>query len=119
MQLHSTDARHRDKILLSRVMIPAPRTWRQRKLTDMTDHSSTAPHAEMTGTNDHGMRFEPQELTSFVADDTHAGRAIGQLLAFLFCILLGLMISATLWTMRYQSRGNNPFEMAPITAPNH
>lgn len=84
----------------------------------MTDHSSAAAPANVTS-SESGMRFEPQELSSFVADDTHAGRAIGQLLAFLFCILLGLMIAATLWTVRYQSRGDNPFEIAPPSAPSH
>jgi len=74
------------------------------------EHGATAvaanPHAAPAPGE---LRFEKVELESFVNDDTHAGRMIGQLLAFLFCVLLGLMVSATVWTAQNQNINDDPF----------
>lgn len=74
------------------------------------EHGATAVAADSHAAPAPGeLRFEKQELESFVADDTHAGRAIGQLLAFLFCVLLTLMVSATIWTAQNQNINDDPF----------
>lgn len=54
------------------------------------------------------LRFEKQELSDFVTDDRGAGAAIGQLLAFIFCILLVLMTSVTCWTVYHQNQSDDP-----------
>lgn len=76
----------------------------------MSDHATTSEATlatEPLAAN--GLRFEPQELESFVADDTHAGRAIGQLLAALFLVLLVLMVGATIWTSQHLNVSDEPF----------
>lgn len=77
----------------------------------MNDHS-TESGATATAEPTHAageLRFEKQELESFVADDTHAGRAIGQLLAALFLVLLFLMVGATIWTSRHLNVSDDPY----------
>lgn len=77
----------------------------------MSDHA-TEPGATATAEPTEGasgLRFEKQELESFVADDTHAGRAIGQLLSALFLVLLFLMVGATVWTSRHQNVSDDPY----------
>lgn len=76
----------------------------------MTDHAVVhgAPATLHAAPAPGELRFEKRELESFVADDTHAGQAIGQLLAALFCVLLTLMVSATIWTVIHQNRSDDP-----------
>ncbi len=70
--------------------------------------------------SDNGLRFEQQEMESLIADDTHAGQAIGQLLAVLFCVLLVLMVTATIWSIIHQNVSDDPYETpAAIKAVNH
>lgn len=85
----------------------------------MTDAHTAPIHADH-GSHDHGhapaatgldsLRFEKQELESFVNDDTRAGVAIGQLLAFLFCVLLTLMVGATIWTTQHLNISADPHD---------
>ncbi|OYW19563.1 MAG: hypothetical protein B7Z55_08620 [Planctomycetales bacterium 12-60-4] len=84
----------------------------------MTDHA-VGHGSTATAPAPGELRFEKQELESFVADDTHAGQAIGQLLAFLFCVLLTLMVSATVWTVIHQNRSDDPHEIGTASAPAH
>lgn len=75
-----------------------------------TEQGGTAvadEHSHAASAN--GLRFEPQELESFIVDDTHAGVAIGRLLAALFCVLLALMVGATIWTARHANTSDDPY----------
>ncbi len=54
------------------------------------------------------LRFEKQEVAWFDSEDRGAGVAIGQLLAFIFCILLVLMTSVTYWTSYHQNQSDDP-----------
>ena len=84
-------------------------------MTDQHTEHGTSTTLESSSHASHGLRFEKQELESFIADDTHAGQAIGQLLAVLFCVLLVLMVSATIWTSIHQKRSDDPYATTPTT----
>uniref|UniRef100_A0A7C2K2B2 Uncharacterized protein n=1 Tax=Schlesneria paludicola TaxID=360056 RepID=A0A7C2K2B2_9PLAN len=70
----------------------------------VADHPDSAVHA----TTADALRFEKVELEEFQDADRGAGQHIGILLAFLFCVLLVLMSSATLWTYFHQSNSDDP-----------
>lgn len=88
----------------------------------MSDHEhghggaavAEAPHAPAAGE----LRFEKSEIQQFSDEDSLAGRAIGKLLAFLFCVLLVLMTGATIWTVYHQNASHDPHAV-PATPSDH
>lgn len=53
------------------------------------------------------LKFEPTELHEFDVADGVAGRMMGKLLAFLFCVLLFLMIGVNVWMLTHSSTIND------------
>lgn len=58
------------------------------------------------------LKFEPSEVYDFDMADRSAGQMMGKLLAFLFCVLLFLMVGVNIWMMRNASHGTDP--QAPV-----
>jgi hypothetical protein len=58
------------------------------------------------------LKFEPTELRDFELADKAAGQMMGKLLAFLFCVLLFLMIGVNIWMTRNAAKGTDP--QAPV-----
>lgn len=85
-------------------------TPRERNGPAMTDAGHHDAHGTTATAEDPlaALRFEKQELAAFVTEDQGAGVAIGQLLAFIFCILLVLMTSVTYWTALHQNQSDDP-----------
>lgn len=61
-------------------------------------------------------RMGVEEWKELQAEDVRAGRSIGELLAFLFFLLLVLMIGATWWTFRHQIISDDPHATASAVA---
>ena len=90
----------------------------------MTAHAEThAPesaHVSHAGGGDPqleaalALKFEPSELRDFALADKAAGQMMGKLLAFLFCVLLFLMIGVNVWMMKNAAKGTDP--QAPVGA---
>lgn len=91
----------------------------------MTGHfDSHAPLATHAGVLDESaerlqaaiaLKFEPSELHEFEVSDRAAGAMMGQLLAFLFGVLLVLMLGVNVWMISNKSQGSDP--QAPLTNP--
>jgi hypothetical protein len=86
----------------------------------MTAHAE--PHAPETAHASDGgdprlqaalaLKFEPSELRDFAMADKAAGQMMGKLLAFLFCVLLTLMIGVNIWMVKNAAKGTDP--QAPV-----
>lgn len=66
------------------------------------------PHQDHHHAASPELRFEKEELREFEAEDRHAGRNIGVLLACVFCVLLVLMLYVTYWTTHNHATGKDP-----------